>query len=80
MTEFRMPSLGADMVAGTLVEWLRGPGDRVRRGDIVAVVEALDLHVGFVGLDHRDQIASVHGITRLNEPLEEPALRHVGAE
>jgi len=39
MAEFRMPSLGADMVAGTLVEWLRRPGDRVRRGDIVAVVE-----------------------------------------
>ena len=34
-----MPSLGADMVAGTLVEWLKRPGDRVRRGDIVAVVE-----------------------------------------
>ena len=39
MAEFRMPSLGADMVAGTLVEWLRRPGDHVRRGDIVAVVE-----------------------------------------
>jgi pyruvate dehydrogenase E2 component (dihydrolipoamide acetyltransferase) len=39
MSEFRMPSLGADMEAGTLVEWLKRPGDRVRRGDIVAVVE-----------------------------------------
>jgi pyruvate dehydrogenase E2 component (dihydrolipoamide acetyltransferase) len=39
MTEFRMPSLGADMEAGTLVEWLKQPGDEVRRGDIVAVVE-----------------------------------------
>jgi pyruvate dehydrogenase E2 component (dihydrolipoamide acetyltransferase) len=39
MGEFRMPSLGADMEAGTLVEWLKRPGDRVRRGDIVAVVE-----------------------------------------
>ena len=34
-----MPSLGADMVAGTLVEWLKRPGEHVRRGDIVAVVE-----------------------------------------
>lgn len=34
-----MPSLGADMEAGTLVEWLKQPGDKVRRGDIVAVVE-----------------------------------------
>lgn len=39
MIEFRMPSLGADMEAGTLVEWLKKPGDAVRRGDIVAVVE-----------------------------------------
>ena len=39
MVEFRMPSLGADMEAGTLVEWLVKPGDRVKRGDIVAVVE-----------------------------------------
>jgi pyruvate dehydrogenase E2 component (dihydrolipoamide acetyltransferase) len=34
-----MPSLGADMDVGTLVEWLVKPGDAVHRGDIVAVVE-----------------------------------------
>ena len=34
-----MPSLGADMDAGTLVEWLIKPGDKVKHGDIVAVVE-----------------------------------------
>lgn len=34
-----MPSLGADMEAGTLVEWLVKPGDQVKRGDIIAVVE-----------------------------------------
>jgi pyruvate dehydrogenase E2 component (dihydrolipoamide acetyltransferase) len=39
VVNFRMPSLGADMEAGTLVEWLVKPGDRVKRGDIVAVVE-----------------------------------------
>jgi pyruvate dehydrogenase E2 component (dihydrolipoamide acetyltransferase) len=39
MTEFRMPSLGADMEAGTLVEWLKRPGDTVKRGDIIAVVD-----------------------------------------
>jgi pyruvate dehydrogenase E2 component (dihydrolipoyllysine-residue acetyltransferase) len=39
MIEFRMPSLGADMEAGTLVEWLVKPGDTVKRGDVVAVVE-----------------------------------------
>ena len=34
-----MPSLGADMEAGTLREWLVKPGDKVRRGDIIAIVE-----------------------------------------
>ena len=39
MSEFRMPSLGADMEAGTLVDWRVRPGDAVKRGDIVALVE-----------------------------------------
>jgi len=39
MSEFLMPSLGADMDAGTLVEWLKRPGDAVKHGDIIAVVE-----------------------------------------
>jgi pyruvate dehydrogenase E2 component (dihydrolipoamide acetyltransferase) len=36
---FTMPSLGADMDAGTLLEWLVKPGDTVHKGDIVAVVD-----------------------------------------
>ena len=36
---FLMPSLGADMEVGKLVEWLVGPGSTVKRGDVVAVVE-----------------------------------------
>ena len=39
MAEFRMPSLGADMEAGTMLEWFVAPGDSVRRGDIIAVVD-----------------------------------------
>jgi pyruvate dehydrogenase E2 component (dihydrolipoamide acetyltransferase) len=39
VVDFRMPSLGADMEAGTLVEWLVKPGAKVKRGDIIAVVE-----------------------------------------
>jgi pyruvate dehydrogenase E2 component (dihydrolipoamide acetyltransferase) len=34
-----MPILAADMQAGTLVAWRKRPGDRVRRGEIVAEVE-----------------------------------------
>jgi pyruvate dehydrogenase E2 component (dihydrolipoamide acetyltransferase) len=39
MSEFRMPSLGADMESGTLVDWRVKPGDAVKRGDVVALVE-----------------------------------------
>ncbi|WP_420078698.1 dihydrolipoamide acetyltransferase family protein [Streptomyces sp. JL4002] len=39
MGEFTMPSLGADMDEGTLVEWLVAEGAEVARGDVVAVVE-----------------------------------------
>jgi pyruvate dehydrogenase E2 component (dihydrolipoamide acetyltransferase) len=39
MAELLMPSLGADMDDGTLLEWKIRPGDRVERGDIVAVVD-----------------------------------------
>nr|HRC63435.1 biotin/lipoyl-binding protein [Dehalococcoidia bacterium] len=35
MADFLMPSLGADMEAGRLVEWRVKPGDRVERGDII---------------------------------------------
>jgi pyruvate dehydrogenase E2 component (dihydrolipoamide acetyltransferase) len=39
MGEFRMPLLGADMVAGTLTEWYKQPGEPVHRGDIIAAVD-----------------------------------------
>jgi pyruvate dehydrogenase E2 component (dihydrolipoamide acetyltransferase) len=39
MADFKMPSLGADMQAATLVEWKVAPGDRVSRGDIIAEIE-----------------------------------------
>lgn len=49
MSEFRMPSLGADMDAGTLVEWRIVPGEAVKRGQVVAVVEtqkgAIDVEI-----------------------------------
>lgn len=44
-----MPSLGADMVSGILVEWHVEPGARLQRGDIIGVVEtekgAIDIEV-----------------------------------
>lgn len=38
MAEFVMPTLGADMSAGTLLAWRKQPGDPVARGDIIAEV------------------------------------------
>jgi pyruvate dehydrogenase E2 component (dihydrolipoamide acetyltransferase) len=39
MAEFRMPSLGADMTEGTLLQWLAHPGDTVHKGDVIAEVD-----------------------------------------
>jgi pyruvate dehydrogenase E2 component (dihydrolipoamide acetyltransferase) len=39
MADLRMPSLGADMEYGTLVQWRVKAGDVVHRGDVVAEVE-----------------------------------------
>lgn len=54
MTDFLMPALGADMEDGVMTEWLVKPGDRVRPGDIVAVVEtqkgAIDVEIFLTGV------------------------------
>jgi pyruvate dehydrogenase E2 component (dihydrolipoamide acetyltransferase) len=39
MIEFKLPSLGADMDEGTLLTWHVKPGDPVKRGQVVAVVD-----------------------------------------
>ena len=39
MFEFKLPSLGADMDKGTLLEWRVTPGQAVAKGDVVAVVD-----------------------------------------
>ena len=57
MGEFRMPSLGADMVAGTLVEWRKRPGDRIGAGDnkrifaLSRIDRSLDFPSHLVGSD-----------------------------
>ncbi|HEX9183032.1 MAG TPA: biotin/lipoyl-containing protein [Burkholderiales bacterium] len=56
MIEFKLPSLGADMDEGKLIEWKVKPGDRVKRGDLIAVVEtpkaAVDVEVWQDGVVH----------------------------
>ena len=39
MAEFVMPKLGADMTVGTLLAWMKKPGDEVKRGEIIAEVD-----------------------------------------
>ena len=57
MSEFVMPILTADMAAGTLVAWRRKPGDRLSRGDVIAVVETdkglIDVEVFTAGVLER---------------------------
>lgn len=48
MADFLMPALGADMETGTLVGWRVRAGDRVRPGDVVAVVET---HKGAIDVE-----------------------------
>jgi pyruvate dehydrogenase E2 component (dihydrolipoamide acetyltransferase) len=54
MADFLMPSLGADMETGKVVQWLIQPGSRVKRGDVVAVVEthkgAIDVEIFLDGV------------------------------
>mgnify|MGYP001817225210 CR=1 FL=1 len=57
MKDFRMPSLGADMEGGTLVEWLKSPGDAIHRGDIIAVVETVK---GAIEIECFDEGAALH--------------------
>lgn len=83
MIEFQMPSLGADMDAGTLVEWYKRPGDPVKRGDVIALVEtqkgAIEIEVfndGLlgeirVGAGQKVPVGSV--LATILQPGEKPA-------
>jgi pyruvate dehydrogenase E2 component (dihydrolipoamide acetyltransferase) len=54
MADFLMPALGADMETGKVVQWMVRQGDRVRPGDVVAVVEthkgAIDVEIFLDGV------------------------------
>ncbi len=55
-----MPSFGADMTSGILSEWRIKPGDRISKGDIIAVIEtakgAIDMEVFQAGTVHSLQV------------------------
>ncbi|MDP1529779.1 MAG: dihydrolipoamide acetyltransferase family protein [Rhodoferax sp.] len=56
MIEFKLPSLGADMTEGKLLAWHVQPGDSVKRGQVVAVVDtskaAIDVEIWQDGVVH----------------------------
>lgn len=78
MADFLMPSLGADMDEGTLVEWRVKPGDAVRRGQVVAVVEtakgAIDVEIFADG-----EIEALLVEEGTNVPVGQPIARLLGA-
>lgn len=64
MVDFLMPALGADMETAKIVQWLVRPGERVKRGDIVAVVET---HKGAIDVE-----CFLEGIIDQLAPLGQP--------
>lgn len=74
-----MPSLGADMETGKLVEWLVKPGDHVERGDIVAVVEtqkgAIEIEIFEAG-----EVAELLAEVGQTLPVGAPLARLAGPE
>ncbi|MFZ5510068.1 MAG: dihydrolipoamide acetyltransferase family protein [Pseudomonadota bacterium] len=56
MIAFKLPSLGSDMDQGKLLEWKVKPGDGVKRGQVVAVVDtskaAVDVEIWDEGTVH----------------------------
>ncbi len=71
---YRMPSLGADMEAGTLIEWVLQPGQTFAKGDVIAVVEtqkgAIEVEVFHDGVMGR-QLIEVGQTVPVGTPLAE---------
>jgi len=88
MIEFKLPSLGADMDQGKLLEWRIKPGDTVKRGQVVAIVDtskaAVDVEIWSEGIV--DELLVEPGATipvgtvlaTLREPGEAAAPRAAG--
>ena len=71
-TLYRMPSLGADMEVGTLIEWVLQPGQTFTKGDVIAVVEtqkgAIEVEVFHDGVMGR-QLIEVGQTVPVGTPL-----------
>ncbi len=78
MIEFRLPSLGADMDEGKLLEWLVKPGDAVKKGQIICVVDtakaAIDVECWHDGVVHAllTELGTTIPVGTLMAALREP--------
>ncbi len=79
--DYAMPSLGADMDEGRVIEWRVAPGDTVHRGDLVAVVETeksdIDIEIWHDGIVE-EFLVDVGELVDVGTPIAR--LRRVGAD
>jgi len=85
VSEFRMPSLGADMETGTLVAWHKAVGDELQRGDTLAAVDTdkgvIDVEIFRAGVLEEILVPSGTRVpvgtplARIREPGEPPGKR-----
>ena len=79
--EYAMPSLGADMDEGRVIEWRVAPGDTIHRGDLVAVVETeksdIDIEIWHDGIVE-EFLVDVGELVDVGTPIAR--LRRVGAD
>ena len=78
--DYAMPSLGADMEEGRVIEWRVAPGDTVHRGDLIAVVETeksdIDIEIWHDGIVE-EFLVDVGQLVDVGTPIAR--LRTVGA-
>ncbi len=82
MNILRMPSFGADMESGLLSEWWVRPGERVEKGDVVALIEtqkgAIEMEVFQPGVIRRLLVAAGDRVP-VGQPIAEIAEIDEGA-
>ena len=92
MIEFKLPSMGADMDQGKLLEWKVKPGDAVKRGQVIAVVDtskaAVEIEIWQDGVVSElltkpgetvpvgTVMARLNGTTEVRKPVSPAARKH----